>query len=189
MTVLLCLSCQRRYEITDSVPSIEELQRFTESELREKLLVLSAPHLTKNNTSCCPKRDLAALLHQALKDKKVILDSVDGGAVMDRRTSQTRIYPSQSMTSLGPRSGPGSGDPNATAGAVVRVTGGGGGGGRGSLIYLSRQIEQVIDQGRLSAQDMMPYQHRHLVFGTRTGEMSAEGDEEEEGGGRCAYTC
>jgi hypothetical protein len=174
MNALLCPLCQRRYEITDSVPSIEELQRFTESELREKLLFLSAPHLAKNSDSCCPKGDLAALLHQALKDKKVILDSVDRGAVVDR------IYPSQGITSLGPRSGPGPGDPNATAGAVVRVTGGGG--GRESLIFLSRQIEQAIDQGRLSTRGMMPYQHRHLLFGTRAGKMSVELEAEGEGG-------
>lgn len=182
ISAMLCLSCicLNRYEITDSVPSIEELERFTESELREKLLLLSAPHLAKNNESCCPKGNLAALLHQALKDKKIILDSVDVSTATDSRTYHTRIYPNQGMTGLGLRSGPGSLDPNGSTGAVARVTGGVGGGlggGRESLIYLSRQIEQARDQGRLSARDMMPYQHRHLLFNTRTGKMTAEGGE------------
>jgi hypothetical protein len=177
LNVMYPLLSQRRYELTDSVPSIEELERFTESELREKLLLLSDPHHTDSSDTCCPKGDLAALLHQALKDKKVILDSVDSAAY------HGRVYPNQGMTGLGPRAGPGSGDSSATAGAVVRVTGGGGGGGRESLIYLSRQIEQARDQGRLGARDMMPYQHRHLLFGTRTGEIRAEEGEGEGGVG------
>lgn len=134
--------------------------------MREKLLILSAPLLAKEGDLCYTKGNLAALLHQALKDKKDVLDSVDGGAAMGGRTVQSRIYPSEGMTGLGPRSSPGSGGPSATSVGVARATAAG---GRESLIYLSRQIEQ--------AREMMPYQHRHILFGSQTGEKAEENKE------------
>lgn len=70
-----------RHEITDSVPTIEELEKFSETELLDKLFAMAIPVVPKDTKSLISKNELAHVLYKALSDKKIILDSLDAATV------------------------------------------------------------------------------------------------------------
>ena len=66
-----------RHEITESVPTVEELEKFSETELRDKLFAIAVPIVPRDIKKAISRNELANVLHKALLDKKIILDSLE----------------------------------------------------------------------------------------------------------------
>ena len=56
---------------------MEELEKFSERELRDKLLSIAVPIVPKDMKKEISRNELANVLHKALLDKKIILDSLE----------------------------------------------------------------------------------------------------------------